>query len=123
MPYFSDKRIPKITQDQLWDEFCDLVVRLKSREEVRRFLCDLMNRGERLMLARRLHIASLLEAGVTYEQIKRILGVGASTIARVHRWLEFGRSGYRSAVRHLPKHDRHSLERKYSTYYRHRKKL
>lgn len=121
MARYSDKRIAKPTQDELWNEFCDLVVNLKSREAVRRFFCDLFNRGERLMVARRLHIASLLEAGATYETIKATLGVGASTIARVHRWLEFGRNGYRSAVRHLPSRDRRSLERKYALYYNRRK--
>lgn len=123
MGYYSDKRMPKPSQDQLWIEFCDLVVGLKSREAVRRFFCDLMNRTERLMFIRRLQIASLLEAGATYEQIKKTLGVGATTIARVHRWLEFGRGGYRSAVQRLPERDRRGLQRKYLTYYGRRKKL
>lgn len=117
MSRFSDKRVTKPTQDELWNEFCDLVVRLRSREAVRRFFCDLLNRGERLMLARRLHIASLLEADLSYREIKKILHVGTATIARVHRWLEFGRDGYRRAVRTLDTHGHDQLKKKYGKYY------
>lgn len=121
MAKYSDRRIGKATQDQLWNEFCDLVVDLRSRDDVRRFFCDLMNRTERLMFVRRLQIASMLEAGSTYQEIMDTLGVGATTIARVHRWLEFGRGGYRAALKRLPDYDRRRLKQKYVATYKKRK--
>ena len=120
MARYSAKGMPKPTQDQLWDEFCDLVVALSSRQQVRKFFADLFNRPERLMFARRLHIAALLEAGYTYDEIKETLGVGASTVSRVHRWVEFGRGGYRSAIRAMPEKDPKKLKAKYATLYRHK---
>lgn len=118
MGYYSDKRLPKPTQDEMWDQFCDLVVGLENRDSVKRFFCDLLNRTERLMLIRRLQIASLLESGASYRDIKEALGVGATTIARVHRWLEFGRGGYKRAVSRIKIRDRRKLKRAYASYYR-----
>lgn len=120
MARFSDKKLPKPTQDELWDEFCDLVAALGNREAVRDFFRDLLNRQERLMLARRLHVASLLEAGATYREIKKLLGAGGQLIARVARWLEFGRGGYKQAVRKLPTRQKRDLEKKYVRYYQKR---
>lgn len=117
MSRYSDRRIPKPTQDELWNEFCDLVAGLGSRVAVRNFFRDLLNRQERLMLARRLHVASLLDAGETYREIKRMLGAGSPMIARVARWLEFGRGGYKEAVRKFPMRRRTDLAKKYSRYY------
>lgn len=74
-----------------------------DHDEVKRFLKDLLNRQERLMLVRRLSIADLLENGYTYQEITNRLGASSSTIARVHRWLKFGRDGYRRAIRRLRK--------------------
>lgn len=118
MPRYSDKRIPKPTQDELWNEFCDLVVKLRTRDQVRRFFCDLFNRSERLMIARRLHVASLLEAGFTYEEIKKLVGGGSAMISRVQRWLEFGRGGLKNAIRTLGDTSRSRLKHKYAHYYR-----
>ena len=118
MARYSDRKIPKPTQDELWNEFCDLVVGLRGREAVRNFFRDLLNRQERLMLARRLHVASLLEAGATYSEIRRTLGAGSPLISRVARWLEFGRAGYKTAVKKLSARQKRDLSAKYARYYR-----
>lgn len=99
MARYSDRRIPKPTQDELWRWFCEIVVKLKTAEAVRCFFADVFNRTERLMVVRRLHIAMLLDAGFTYRDIIKAVKSSSPTISRVHRWLEFGRGGYKSAVR------------------------
>ena len=53
------------------------------------------------MLARRLLIAEMLLRQNTYRQIQQQLRVGAATIARVDRWLHFGRGGYVAALKLL----------------------
>lgn len=93
----------------IWKEFCKLIAQLRSEDEVRFFLSDLLNRQERLMLARRVHIASLLESGGTYHEIEEILHAGRPTIARVQRWLNFGRDGYRRVVKLLSTKDQKKL--------------
>jgi hypothetical protein len=47
------------------------------------------------MLARRLEIAELLIEGLTYEEIRSKLKVGATTIAKVQTWLDLYGEGYR----------------------------
>lgn len=109
MARFDEKKLSQKSRDAIWMEFCSLLAKLKNADEARYFLSDLLNRQERLMLARRLHIASLLEAGFTYEDIERMLGAGKHTIARVHRWLEFGRDGYRRIIKLIGYRKRHDL--------------
>lgn len=98
MARFSDQKVSYEKQDALWARFCHVLATMQSTDEVKRFLKDLLNRQERLMLVRRLQIADMLEAGATYFEIKKKLGAGMTTIARVHRWLKFGREGYRRAI-------------------------
>lgn len=103
MSRFSDKKVPYLKQDELWKEFCSVLAEMQTTDEVFRFLKDLLNRPERLMLARRLHIAYLLDQGVSYAKIIKQLRVGKPTIARVSRWLGFGRGGYKGAIGKLQK--------------------
>ena len=118
MARYRETRLPKPTQDEVWHEFCAVVYSLRSADDIRRFLRDLLNRQERLMLARRLQVAKMLQAGASYSDIIDALGVGKQTIARVQRWLHFGRDGYKRAIRISGTSDVKTLKRKYSVYYR-----
>lgn len=103
MAKYSDKKIPYPKQDALWTEFCTVVAGMKNTDDVKRFFKDLLNRQERLMLHRRLLIAELLDRGLTYQEIHTKLAASPTTIARVHRWLKFGRGGYARAIAKLRK--------------------
>ena len=98
MARYNEKLIAYPTQDRLVDKFCETLSRLKTKSAIRNFLKDLLNRQERLMLVRRLLIAELLLEGKTYKEIAEYLQCGMTTIARVERWLHFGRGGYKEAV-------------------------
>lgn len=117
MARFSDQRVPHAIQDEIWDEFCDLIAKLKTHDEVRRFFKDLLNRQERLMLVRRLQIAKLLTMKATYDQIVDILKAGKSTIARTQRWLQFGRRGLVDSIQKIKIPSFTALERQYRRYY------
>lgn len=101
MARFPSKRLPYKKQDELWSLFCEVLSQLDTREEIQRFLKDLLNRQERLMFIRRLQIAQMLEEGRTYRDIMKELGAGPATIGRIQRWLEFGRDGYKRAIKKL----------------------
>lgn len=101
MSRYKEHRVPYNEQDRLWSEFCTVLARLNTSENIRRFLKDLYNRQERMMFIRRLQVAKLLHQGKTYEKIMKELHVGSDTIARVHRWLQFGRDGYKKAIEQL----------------------
>lgn len=98
MARYNEKSISYATQERLLDAFCETLSRLKTKTTIRHFLKDLLNRQERAMLVRRLLIAEMLLAKRTYREIVDQLHCGTSTIARVERWLNFGRGGYKRAL-------------------------
>ena len=99
MARYNEKLISYATQDRLMNQFCEMLSKLKTSDQIRNFLKDLLNRQERLMLIRRLLIAELLEEKMKYSDIQKQLRCGSTTIARVERWLSFGRGGYKIAIR------------------------
>lgn len=101
MPKFVHKKIKYEEQDKLFDEFCEVLQILKTAQDKKYFLKDLLGRGERIMLVRRFKIAKLLEQGVTYREIRETMGASYNTISRVERLLNFGRGGYRKAISRL----------------------
>lgn len=76
---------------------------LKSRDEIKNFLKDLLTESERVMVGRRILIAQKLLENKTYEKIVAEMHVGFDTIMRVHRWLEDESDGYEKAVDALKK--------------------
>lgn len=103
MAKFVHKRISYEEQDRLLEELCEILGELKTPKERKYFLKDLLGRGERIMLVRRLKIAELLEEGNTYDDIMKMLHCSRSTIAKIERLLNFGRDGYRIAIRKVGK--------------------
>lgn len=103
MAKYDEKRLPYETQDRLMSSLCKTLYGLGSPDKIKHFLKDLLNRKERMMIMRRLLIAELLEQGHGYTDIKNKLHCGDCTIARVQRLLNFGRGGYKMAIRQRQK--------------------
>jgi uncharacterized protein YerC len=76
---------------------------LRGRDAMKLFLRDLLTESERIMLGRRIIIARMLIAGKSYENIQDELGVGVTTISKVHRWLNDQLPGYEQAIQGLEK--------------------
>lgn len=76
---------------------------VKGRDKVKLFLRDLLTPSERVMLGRRIIIARMLLAGVTYDDIIRRMKVGKSTVARVDRWLQDQFPGFEQAIKGMEK--------------------
>ncbi len=77
------------------DRLADIVAHIRKKEEARFFLERLLTESEVVMLMRRLEVAELLLDGLTYEKIRRKLGVGTSTIYIVDKWLTEAAYEYR----------------------------
>lgn len=103
MARYSYRKLKYSDQEKLLRLFCRVLCRLRTEQNLLDFLKDIWNRSERLMFIRRLLIAKMLAAGKTYEEIQKQLRVGKTTIARVERWLNFGRGGLKRAIQHLNK--------------------
>lgn len=103
MPRYNYKKLEYFDQEKLLKLFCAVICRLRTEQYTMDFLKDIFNRSERVMFVRRLLVAKMLDEGKTYREIQELLGVGKATIARVERWLNFGRGGLKRALTHLNK--------------------
>lgn len=97
------RKVKKEDKIKYLDYLYTAIVSLKSRDEIKNFLRDLLTESERIMIGRRILIAQRLLEDKSYDQIIEELHVGVDTITRVHRWLEDESDGYEKAVKNLKK--------------------
>jgi TrpR-related protein YerC/YecD len=90
-------RLTTNERSQLRQELIACVQALQ-KEDVWRFLDDLLTSSEVLMLARRLRIAKALLHGKRYEEIAADLKVSFSTVQLVDRAIQRGLEGYRRVI-------------------------
>lgn len=103
MPRIKPKQLQKEEYHKLLDELYSIITLLETKEEVKNFFKDLLSAGEAVMLARRIQIAKMLMAGLSYEEIRESLGTGLATISSVQRWIDSGWGGYLKALKNLEK--------------------
>lgn len=84
-------------EDYLYKSF----LTLKTEDEVRQYLRDLLTVSEIREFADRLWIAKMLDENCLYKQINVETKASSRTIARVNRWLKDGRNGYRLVLGRL----------------------
>lgn len=71
---------------------------LKTPEEARRFLRDLMTENEIEEFGKRLCAAQMLSRSVPYSTIEKQTGLSSTTIARVSKWLNGNLGGYKTVI-------------------------
>src|SRR3989344_8538377 len=101
MSQISKYQMDKILEERMFSVFYQTLADLRKKDEVQEFLNDLLTPTERIMLAKRLAIATLLIKGTTYEYIRDVIKVSTSTIMGVKTWLNIGGKGYLKAVTKL----------------------
>jgi TrpR-related protein YerC/YecD len=84
--------------------FYQSFLQLKTEDEVKRYLRDLLTIPEINEFAERLYVADMLKSGNTYENIARKTSMSSTTIARVSKWLKNGRDGYSLVLNRLHHH-------------------
>lgn len=77
------------------------LLELKSSQEVKEYLDDLLTPNEIREFSERLWIASMLVQGNKYEQISEDTKSSSRTIARVKKCLDKDQSGYRLILERL----------------------
>lgn len=90
--------------------FYQSFLQLKTEDEAKRYLRDLLTIPEIDEFAERLYVANLLRDGETYERISARTAMSSTTIARVSKWLKNGRRGYSLVLGRLH-HDQSLLSR------------
>jgi TrpR-related protein YerC/YecD len=83
------------------DDLYQVITRLESLEECRRFFRDLLTETEIKEFAERWKVARMLSQGVPYTTIEEETGLSSRTIARVHKWVKQGKGGYTMMLRRL----------------------
>jgi len=76
---------------------------LSSPELASAFLNNLLTEKERLTIARRLLIASMIQRGETYMEINEKLSVSPNTFTKIKKWLESELPNYNSVIEHTTK--------------------
>ncbi len=77
------------------------ILTLKTADETRRFLRDLLTEKEIGEFANRLKAAEMLVAKKSYSAIGEATGLSSTTIARVARWLYGKEGGYKTIIDRL----------------------
>ena len=83
----------KLKQKDL-NKLYQAIVSLKTVEECKDFLRDLLTITEINEAAMRWKVARLLSGDKTYIEIEKTTGLSSTTVARVHKWLKKGKGGY-----------------------------
>lgn len=83
------------------DCFFGAVMQLKNVDECYDFFEDLCTVSEIQAMAQRFHVARLLSAGKTYQEISSETGASTATISRINKCLEYGTDGYKKALERL----------------------
>lgn len=74
---------------------------LKTPDEARRFLRDLLTPDEIDEFAKRFQTAEMLSRKVPYSVIEKKTGLSSTTVARVSKWLNGREGGYRRVIAKL----------------------
>jgi TrpR-related protein YerC/YecD len=80
------------------------VLGLRTPDEARRFLRDLMTEAEITEFAKRFRAAEMLSRNLPYSQIESETGLSSTTVARVSKWLNGKEGGYRAIIARLHHH-------------------
>ncbi len=93
----------KSDKDAMIDELCELLLKLKTKQDCIDLLEDLCTKKEVEQMAQRVRAARLLTEGETYLQIIEKTDISSATLSRVSRSLQYG-EGYKKFI--LPKKQR-----------------
>lgn len=105
MAQISKYPIRKEIADRIFELFLSALVHVKNKEEARQLVSDLLTPTERIMLAKRLSIAFLLEKDYQYRTIRDLLRVSLPTISSVSLARKYGSKGYKKLIDEISKEE------------------
>ncbi len=95
--------------DKKIKDLMDTILILKTRSEARRFFRDLLTEKELIEFGNRWKAARMLSRNILYIEIEKETGLSSTTIARVSKWLNNGKNGYKLVLNRLNNHHNHLL--------------
>ncbi|MBI4066444.1 hypothetical protein HY411_01880 [Candidatus Gottesmanbacteria bacterium] len=101
MTQVSRMPLPKALETQMHAAIRKAFADLRSEEQVGAFLDDLLTPTEKVMLAKRLAIAILLDRGYDQRTVHTIMKTSLRTVNMVNYWLKNRGRGYRLVLEKL----------------------
>ena len=95
---YGDKRMNNIFDQQNPRLLIRAMLTLKTEDECRAFLEDIMTTREILDISQRMAVARELDAGASTLKIAETTGASTATISRVNRCYQYGAGGYRTVL-------------------------
>lgn len=77
-----------------FDQLFDAVLKLKTKEDCRKFFEDVCTIKELQDVTQRLQVAELLMQKKNYQEVSKETGASTATISRVNKCLNYGSGGY-----------------------------
>lgn len=77
------------------DELLKVILSLKNNKEAKQFFRDLLTEKELLEFGNRWKAVQMLDKKNTYLEIVKETGLSSTTIARISKWLNNGKGGYK----------------------------
>jgi len=100
MQITKQKVSPKVQKDIL-EMFAQLIADISQKEDALVFINDFLTETERIALAKRLAIIFYLDKKMSYQQIRKQIGVSSATIASVQSCLDQKSAGFLLALQYL----------------------
>jgi len=90
------------------DQLIKAVLALKNTKEAKCFLRDLLTAEELNEFGNRWQAAQMLSSNISYTTIRGKTGLSSTTIARISKWLNKGKGGYKLMINRFAKHHTNS---------------
>lgn len=81
---------------------------LNNPNEAAKFLRDLLTEKELIEFGNRWKAARMLSKNIPYTEIEKETGLSSTTVARVSKWLNSGKNGYKLVLSRLSKNNHHN---------------
>ncbi len=100
--YFSKvKYMQEKWDNSTTEDLFKAILALKDIKEGKRFFRDLLTEAELVEFANRWKAARMLDRRAPYSEISKKTGLSSTTIARISKWLNGGKGGYKLMLSRL----------------------
>lgn len=89
------------SDDKKINDLMKAILLLKNLNEARRFCRDLMTEKELIEFGNRWKAARMLSKSFLYTEIEKETGLSSTTVARVSKWLNRGKNGYKLILKRI----------------------
>ena len=94
------------------EDLLKAILKLKDIKETKKFFRDLLTAEELIEFGKRWQAAQMLDKKISYEKIEKETGLSSRTIARISKWLNGGKGGYKLMIQKTNTHQHNSFPKR-----------